>query len=455
MMRTIVGASLRFRFLVVALAATLMLVGVGEIRSMPVDVFPEFAPPRVEIQTLAIGLAPAEVESLITVPMEEVLAGTPDLDTMRSRSVNDLSQIELIFERGTDLIHARQLVQERMNLVAPHLPTWAAPPVMLQPLSATSRTMKIGLSSDTLNQMQLSMIAYWTVRQRLLQVPGVANVPIWGERLQMLNVEADRARMEAHGVTLEQVMQTTANALDAGLLQFSEGAFIGTGGFIETADQRVGVRHVLPIVSAQDLAEVTIEDRPGLPPLRLGDVADVVEGPQPMIGDAVINGGPGLMLIVEKLPWANTLDVTRGVEEAMKALAPGLPGVEVDTTIFRPATFIETSIQNLSKTLLIGCLLMIAMLFLFLWEWRVALISLVAIPMSLVAAALVLAWRGTTINTMILAGMAIALGDVVDDAIIDIENVVRRLRQHRQAGSTARRGRVGRRRRSSSAPRSR
>ncbi len=436
MLRSIVGASLRFRFLVLALATALVFVGVGQIRSMPVDVFPEFAPPRVEIQTLAIGLAPPEVENLITIPLEEVLAGTAGLDTIRSKSVNDLSQIELIFERDTDLIRARQLVQERMDLVAPHLPTWAAPPVMLQPLSATSRTLKIGISSEELNGMQLSMVAYWTIRQRLLRVPGVANVPIWGERLQMLNVQADRARMDAQGVTLDQVMETTANALDAGLLQFSDGAFIGTGGFIDTAEQRVGIRHVLPISTAADLAKVPLEGREGQSALRLGDVASVVEGHQPLIGDAVINGGPGLMLIVEKLPWANTLDVTRGVEEAIASLRPGLPGIDIDTTIFRPATFIETSLTNLSTALLVGCLLMIAMLFLFLWEWRVALISVVAIPLSLLVAALVLAWRGTTINTMILAGMAIALGDVVDDAIIDVENVVRRLREHRRAGGT-------------------
>jgi CzcA family heavy metal efflux pump len=435
MMRTIVAASLRFRFLVVALAAALIFIGVGQIRSMPVDVFPEFAPPTVELQTLAIGLSPADVENLITVPMEEVLAGTPGLDIMRSRSVNDLSQIRLIFERDSDLILARQLVQERLDLVAPNLPTWAAPPVMLQPLSATSRTMKIGISSENLNQMQQSMIAYWTIRQRLLQVPGVANVPIWGERIQMLSVQADRERMAVHGVSLDEVMETTSNALETGLLRFSDGGVIGTGGFIDGADSRVGIRHKLPIESAADLAEIPLARGEGQPPLRLGDVADVVETFPPMIGDAVINGGPGLMLIVEKLPWANTLDVTRGVEDAIGALAPGLPGLDIDTTIFRPASFIEASLKNLSNSLLIGCLLMILMLFVFLYEWRVALISVVAIPLSLIAGAMVLAWRGTTINTMILAGFAIALGDVVDDAIIDIENVVRRLRQHRLEGS--------------------
>ena len=443
-MRAIVAASLRFRFLIVALAGALMFIGVGQVKHMPVDVFPEFAPPTVEIQTLGIGLAPADVENLITVPLEEVLAGTPGLDVMRSRSVNDLSQIRLIFDRDTDLVHARQLVQERLDLVAPNLPTWAAPPVMLQPLSATSRAMKIGISSKSLNPMQQSMIAYWTIKQRLLQVPGVANAPIWGERIQMLSVQVDRERMAVHSVSLDEVMKTTADALAAGLLQFSDGGVIGTGGFVDGADQRVNIRHKLPIETAEDLAQVSLARAEGQSPLRLGDVADVVETFPPMIGDAVIgvgkgegfNPGPGLMLIVEKLPWANTLDVTKGVEDAIDALRPGLPGLEIDTTIFRPASFIERSLNNLSNSLLVGCLLMILMLFVFLYSWRVALISIVAIPLSLLAAAMVLNWRGTTVNTMILAGFAIALGDVVDDAIIDIENVVRRLRQHRREGRT-------------------
>jgi CzcA family heavy metal efflux pump len=440
MIRGIVGAALRFRFLVVAMAVGMLVLGVGQIKDMPVDVFPEFSPPKVEIQTLAVGLAPEEVENLITVPLEEVLAGTEGLETIRSKSVNDLSQIEMIFSRGTNPLTNRQLVQERMDTVAPRLPTWAAPPVMLQPLSATSRAMKIGITSEKLNGIQQSMIAYWSIRQRLLRVPGVANVPIWGERLEMLNVNVDRERMAAANVSLDTVMTTTSDALDAGLMRFSDGALIGTGGFVEAGTQRTGIRHKLPIASAEDLSQVVIENRPDGTPLRLKDVAEVVTDHQPMIGDAVINGGPGLMLIVEKLPWANTLDVTRGVEAAIESMRPGLPDMVIDTTIFRPATFIESSLKNLSSALLLGCLLMIIMLFLFLYEWRVALISVVTIPLSLVAASLVLAWRGTTINTMILAGFAIALGDVVDDAIIDIENVVRRLRQHRAErlpGSTA------------------
>src|SRR5262249_36448747 len=197
----------------------------------------------------------------------------------------------------------------------------------------------------------------------------------------------------------------------------------------------MGIRHVQPIKTAADLGQVTIEDRDGTP-LRLADVADVVEDHQPLIGDAVIDGGPGLMLVVEKLPWGNTLDVTRGVEDALKSLQPGLTGIKVDTTIFRPASFISMAINNLSRALLLGCLLVVLILGLFLFEWRTALISLVAIPLSLVAAALVLYQTGATINTMVLAGLVISFGAVVDDAIIGIENIPRRLRQHRREGST-------------------
>jgi CzcA family heavy metal efflux pump len=434
MMRWIVGSSLRFRYIVLALAAAMMAFGVVQLRSIPVDVFPEFAPPRVQIQTACLGLSAADVEQLVTVPLEDGLNGIPGLDTMRSASVPQLSSIELIFKLGTDLLQARQLVQERIATVLPTLPTWASPPVMLQPLSATSRVMKIGLSSDSRSLTEISMIAYWTIRARLLRVPGVANVPIWGERLQMLQVQAEPEKMRSHDVSLEQVMETTADALDVGLLKFSNGAVVGTGGFLDTPNQRLQVRHILPIATAADLSQVVIERRSGTP-LRLGDVARVVTDHQPLAGDAVINDGPGLMLIVEKLPWANTLDVTRGVDAALASLRPGLAGIDVDPTIFRPASFIESSIHNLTNALLLGCLFVVLVLAFFLFEWRSALISLVSIPLSLVAAGFVLFVRGATINTMILAGLVIAVGVVVDDAIIDIENILRRLRQHRREGS--------------------
>jgi CzcA family heavy metal efflux pump len=437
MMRWIVGSSLRLRFIVVAAAAAVLGFGVADLRDSPVDVFPEFAPPQVEVQTPSLGLSAAEVEELVTVPLEQSLNGLPGLDVIRSKSVRELSSIRLIFKTGTDVLQARQLVQERIALVTPSLPTWASPPFMIQPLSATSRAMKIAVSSDSRSLIELSSVSYWTIRQRLLRVPGVANVAIWGERLQQQHVLVDPNDLAAQGVSLQRVMNVTAAALDAGLLHYQDGAVIGTGGWVETPNQRFPIRLTQAIVKPEDLAAVPVAKR-GDQTLRLGDVAQVVEGHQPLPGDAVINDGEGLMLIVEKFPWGNTLDVTRGVEQAIDELRPGLPGFEIDTTLFRPATFIETALANLTAALLIGCLLVVLVLIAFLFEWRTAFISLVAIPLSLVAAGIVLSLRGETINTMILAGLVIAVGVVVDDAIIDIENIWRRLRQQRGRASTAR-----------------
>jgi CzcA family heavy metal efflux pump len=433
MIRAIIAASMRFRWIVVATALSLMVAGLTQLYHMPVDVFPEFAPPLVEIQTPSSGLFPEEVEALVTVPLEQAMAGLPRLHVMRSKSVAQLSSIMLEFERGTNLTEARQLVQERIALVLPTLPTWAAPPVMLPPLSASRRVMMIGLSSDTMSLRDLSMTAYWKIDERLLRVPGVANIAIWGERLKMLQVQVDPERLRDKNVTLDDVMETTADALDVGLLKYSSGAHIGTGGWIDTPNQRLGVRNVLPIITPADLARVRVKNNKDL---TLGDVAEVKEDHQPLIGDAIVNGHPGLLLVVEKFPWGNTLEITRGIDEALQALKPGLPDVTIDAHIFRPAVFIETAIHNLSWALLTGCILVIVVLFAFLYEWRVAFISLVAIPLSLVTAVLVLYLQGATMNTMVLAGLVIALGAVVDDAIIDVENIVRRIREHRLAGET-------------------
>lgn len=443
MLKWMIGASLKYRYLVIAFAAGLMFFGVQQLRDTPIDVFPEFAPPRVEVQTPSLGLSATEVEALVTIPLEQSLAGIPGIDELRSKSVEGLSSVLLIFDRGTDLLTARQLVSERIAVIAPTLPTWASPPFMIQPLSSTSRVMKIGLTSSDpdLDLIDMSMTAYWKIRTRLLRVPGVANVPIWGERLEMLQVQIDPERLAEQGATVEAVASATADALEAGLLQYSEGHVIGKGGWIEQDAQRLSVRHVPSIVTPEDLALVPVVTASG-EYIQLKDVADIVRDHQPLLGDAVINDGDGLLLIVEKLPWANTLDVTRGIEDALSDLEPGLPGFVIDAEIFRPATFIEESIRNLSSAILIGAILMIMMLTLFLYEWRTAIISVIAIPLSLIVAGLVLHLRGATINTMILAGFVIALGDIVDDAIIDIENVVRRLRQHRKEGGTRSTARV-------------
>jgi CzcA family heavy metal efflux pump len=438
-MRSIIGASLRFRYLVVAAAAGLMILGITSLPKMHVDVFPEFAPPRVVIQTACVGLSTSDVEQLVTVPLEAAMNGIQGLDDMRSKSVPQLSSIELLFRPGTDLLRARQLVQERVAIVSPSLPTWAAPPVMLAPVSATGRAMQIGMTSRNHSLIEMSMTAYWTIRARLLRVPGVANVAIWNERLQLMTVQAEPARMLARNVSLGQVMQATADAVDSGLLKFSTGAVIGTGGTVETPNQRIGIRNILPIVTPADLAKVPVTgSSPGAAsgPVRLGDVAQVTETHQPLIGDAIIDGQPGLLLVVEKLPWANSLQMTAGVDQAIRDLQPGLPGIRFDTKVFQQADFVKLAIANLTRALVIGFILVVVILALFLFEWRVALISLLTIPLSLTATLLMLYWRGATINTMTLAGLVIALGAVVDDAIIDVENITRRLREERLAGGS-------------------
>jgi CzcA family heavy metal efflux pump len=418
-MNWLVSLSLHLRVVVVALAILLMIVGIRVVPSTPLDVFPEFAPPLVEIQTEAPGLSTTEVESLVTVPLENALNGTAKLKTLRSKSVLGLSSVVLIFQEGADLMLSRQLVQERLALVAGRLPAVAKPPVILSPLSSTSRVLKIGLSSKRLSQMELTTLARWTIRPRLMAIPGVANVAIWGERDRQLQVLVDPDRLSGHNVALDDVVRVTRDSV-----------LPAAGGFLDTPNQRLAITHLSPVTTPQDLARIPVAFRNGAA-LRLGQVADVVEGFPPPIGDAVINDGPGLLLIVEKQPEGNTLEVTRNVEATLEALKPGLKDVEIDSTIFRPATFIEVALNNLNRALLIGCILVVAVLAVFLFEWRTMLISLLAIPLSLLSAALVLHYRGYSINTMVIAGLVIALGEVVDDAIIDVENIMRRLRINR------------------------
>ncbi|HLC06514.1 MAG TPA: efflux RND transporter permease subunit, partial [Anaerolineales bacterium] len=311
------------------------------------------------------------------------------------------------------------------------LPHVSKPPTMIQPLSSSSRFMIVGLSSKDLSLIEMSVLARWVIGPRLMGVPGVANVAVWGQRDRQLQVLVDPERLRAQGVSLQQIIETTGNALWVSSLSYLEASSPGTGGFIDTPNQRLGVWHVLPISSPEDLAQVPVDDTKSL---LLGDVAELVEDHQPLIGDAIINDSPNLLLVVEKLPGVNTLEVTRGVEAALDALRPGLAGIEFDGSLFRPATFIEMAIANLTRALVIGAVLAVLVLGAFLYGWRTALIGLVAIPMSLVTALLVLNLWGATLNTVLLAGLVIALGVVIDDAVVDIEHIVQRLRQHRQQG---------------------
>src|SRR6266540_1430089 len=378
MLRWIVGSSLKFRLLVVPVAAALILLGSVQLGRAPVDVLPEFSPPQVRIQTEALGLSANEVEQMITVPMEQdLLNGVAWLKTIHSESIPGLSSIDLVFEPGTNLQRARQLVAERMTQAAVGIPHVSKPPVMLQPTSSTSRVMMIGLTSKDLSLIQMSVLARWKIRPRLMGVPGVANVAIWGERDQQLQVQVDPERLRKRGVSLDQVLTTTGNALWVSPLSFVEASTPGTGGFVDS---------------------------------------------------------PNLLLVISKLPGANTLEVTRGVDEALAALRPGLGGIQTDSTIFRPASFIESAIHDVGLALLVGLVLAIALLGFVFFDWRSALIGLVAMVLSLVMAALVLQARGATFNIMVLAGLVVALGVVIDDAVVDLDNIRRRLRERRRQG---------------------
>ena len=432
-MRWIVATSLRFRYLVAGLAVALLYFGVTLAGSQKLDAFPEFAPVSVEIQTNCLGLSPSQIEALTTVPLEAALHGVPGVYDIRSDSEPQLSAIFLYFGEGTDVMHARQLVQERIQATAHTLPSWCDVPQMYPIVSATSRVMQIGLSSKTVSLMDLSMMAQWQLRPRLMDVPGVANVAIWGEKPKQLMVEADPARMAENHVAFEDLISTAANAVDASEVKFTTGAAVGSLGYLSTGNQQVDVHDIQPIATPQQLARVPISVQQGKV-LSLGDVANVTWGYPPLIGDAVINGGPGLMLVVEKFPGANTLDVTKGIDKALSAMSPAMPGVRVNNQIFRQASFIQIAIHNLSQSVLLGCILVVFVLLMFLFQWRAALVSLLAIPLSLAAAEIVLVALGTTINTMILAGFCVAVGVVVDDAIIDMDNIVRRLRGWRAAG---------------------
>jgi CzcA family heavy metal efflux pump len=429
MMRWIVGSSLKLRLVMAAVAALLMVFGFTQLRKMPVDALPEFSRPYVEIQAEALGLSAQEVEAMITTPMEaDMLNGTPWAEEIRSVSIPGLASIKLIFERGTDIMRARQVTLERMTELFA-LPQVSRPPQMVNPVASAGRCMEIGVTSKKLSLIDLSVLARWTIAPRLMGLAGVSNVSIWGERQRQLQVQVAPEKLRAEGLTLLQVISTAGNSLWASPLSYLEASTPGTGGWIDTPNQRLGIRHVLPIQTAADLAKVPIE---GAPSKRLGDIATVVEDHQPLIGDAFVMDAPSLLLVVEKFPWANTKQVTKDVEKALAALRHGLAGVEMDPTLFRPATFLDLAVNNLSSTLLISAVLMIVALFAFLFNWRTALISTVAVLVSAIAAGGVLYLRGVEANMMIIAGLMIGLAALIDDAIVSIDNIARRL--SRKAG---------------------
>src|SRR4051794_17747289 len=409
------GSSLRFARLVVAAAVAALILGVVQLRAAAADVYPQFGPPTVQMQTEALGLSAAEVEQFVTVPLEQdLLNGVPWLATIHSRSLPGMSAIDLVFDDGTEVSAARQMVQERLTQ-AHALPNVGSPPVMVPTAATAARVAMVGLSSRTWSPVELSVAARWRIRPKLMGVPGVADVSIFGQRDRQLQVRVDPARLKRDKVSLTQVIETTGNALWVSPLTFVEASTPGTGGFVESGNQRLAVQHVSPITTPQQLAAVPVEGATGN--VRLGDVTEVVQDHQPLIGDAATGGGPGLWLVVQKTPGADTLAVTRGLEKALDEMRPGLAGVSIDTQVYRPATYLETALRTLGLTLAAGLLLMLALLVL-LGAWRAAVLALATVPLTVVGTAGLLSAAGAELTTMTLLGLAVPAVIAVDDAVL-------------------------------------
>ena len=423
MLRALVHFSLRFRGVVVALAVLLLGYGIYVASRTRLDVFPEFAPPMVIIQTESPGLSPEEVEQLVTRPIENALNGSPSLATVRSQSIQNLSVVTLIFAGDADVFRVRQLVAERLAQV--QLPQGVKPPKMGPLTSSTARILAVGLSSAHRTPMDLRTFADWTLKPRLLGVSGVARVDIFGGDVRQYQIQVKPERLIAHRLGLNDVLTAARNA-----------TAVRGAGFVENANQRVVLRTIGQAFSPAQLGEVVVAHHEGRS-VRLKDVADVVEAPEPKFGDAQFNGVSGVVVLVFSQYGTNTLDVTRAVEselaEMQSVFATGK--IAVNPSLFRPAKFIELSLHNLSFALILGGALVLVVLFVFLLDWRTSLISFASIPLSLLAAVLVLNRCGVSLNTLTLGGFAIAIGVVVDDAIIDVENILRRLRENRPLAS--------------------
>lgn len=432
-MRWIIESSLKSRLAVVSLAIVVLFFAISQLREMQTGVFPEFSPVYVEVQTEALGLSADEVEQLLTVALEQdLLNGIAYLDEIWSESLPGLSRVVCVFEPGTDPMIARQVVAERLTQ-AHALPHVSKPPIMLQPYSSTSRVMKVGLSpsSAEMSLIDLSVLTRWTIQPYLTGIEGVANVSIWGQRKRQLQVQVDPQNLKDKQVTLHDVIKTTGEALWVSPLSYLNSSTPGTGGFFDTPNQRLGIRHLLPITTPEELAQIPVHGHD----MVLGDVATVVENHQPLIGDAIVNGEPGILLVIEKFPWASTTTVTDKVEEALDALAPGLTGVAFDTEIYQPANFVEASFANFSTMLAISLVLVAFLLFLFLYEWRAALIGTSVIVLSLIIGAYVLFLRGVIFDMMLLAGFVVALMVIIDDAITTLSQIRLHLAQENQDGT--------------------
>jgi CzcA family heavy metal efflux pump len=420
MIQALVNFSLRFRGVVLVLACVALGYGLYVANNAKLDVFPNFVQPQVDIQTECPGLAPEQVELLVTLPIETMVNGLGDMESLRSESIQGLSVITAVFKEGTDVFRARQTLSEKLAETAGELPTTVKTPRLSPLTSSTMDLLKIGLVTDKMTPMDLRSFADWTLKPRLLSVPGVAKCSTFGGEVRQLQVQIIPERLLAYNLTLSDVL---------GAARVSTGV-LGAG-YVETSNQRITLETEGQALTPEILGEVVVANTNGAS-VRLKDVAKVVQAAEPKFGDAVIQGRWGVLMTMSSQYGANTVEVTRALETALDQMKSVFDkeGIQVYRRLHRPATFIETALGNMKHSLLLGGILVAAVLFVLLGNARTAGISLTAIPLSLLTAAVVLDKLGITINTITLGGLAIALGEVVDDSIIDVENIFRRLREN-------------------------
>jgi CzcA family heavy metal efflux pump len=418
MLATIVRGSLANPRIVTALSLLVALLGVGALLTARLDVFPDFAPPHLLVQAEAPGLDATQVEAMVTRPLEDLLAGAENVAVVRSTSSQGLAAIQVVFGRDSDPYLQRQVVAERLADASALLPGGAGPP-LLSPLSSSMEyLLHFGFTSDRLSPLELRDLIQWSIKPQLLAVPGVAQAQIFGGEARERQLWIDPLKLDAFGVTLDEVAEAARR-----------GTQMTGGGYLETATQRIVLQAQAPGDSLAALEQAVVATN-GAASVRIGDIAQVRDGAAPRFGDAIIGGQPGILVETSTQYGANTLEVTRALEHRLQTLVPELArrGVQYHAALLRPASFIESAIAKLRNSLAVGAALVVVLLLVTLRDWRGALISFGAIPVSLLATVWLLSLGGLSLNTMSLGGLVVALGVVVDDAVIDVENVTRRRR---------------------------
>ena len=412
--------AIRFRRIVIALACMLLAYGVYALSRANYDVFPEFAPPQVGIQTEAAGLTPEQVEMLVTRPIENAISGVSGVQKLRSTSIQGLSVVTVFFDPAGDIYRDRQVVAERLAVAAQQLPEGTQPPAMTPLTSSTNMVLVIGLTSKSRSLMELRTIADRVVRLRLLAMPGVAKVVVFGGDVRSIQVQIHPDQLIQYNLSLNDILTAARRATG-----------VRGAGFIDTTNQRVVFQSEGQSLTADDIARTVLRSS-GAASVTLGDIANVTEAAEPPIGGAAIQGEPGVVINVSAQFGANTVEVTKAVEAALQDMRTGLEAqaIVLHADLFRPANFVAVATANVGQSLLLGAVLVAVVLFLFLFDFRTAAISCSAIPLSLLAATTLLERLGVSLNTMTLGGLAISIGVVVDDAVIDVENIVRRIREN-------------------------